>query len=412
MGEKSLAHRPSRTWRETHSQSKILPVLTVPKLDILIFASIFRLNDFHALRNTLAYASQLSFFYCHAHGTQQLHHDLSIEESLHELFINIYGMAVDAHTRNEPRVARSILFALVNALDRYPPLLDNRKRHHLLRIARMFQELGHPWDCEHILLKIAPMCKMSAMPSEEDPFHLLASSFPTTSMSTRRVLVDRWNRMVGGNHADSNLNLPPLHIAVQHRNPNIILALLSNPNECSSSQLPPSLNTAPNVDQVTVNIEERDFSSRTALFTAVANGDDSCCFALLLHGADANTRDDHGHTALEVAVRGGYLNIVKNLIEFKAHVNPDITVCSSLPLHAAIESGNFRLENFQLEIIRQLLDAGAGVYLRRYTDSKHAIDLAVDRGYHELAESMRQKSPGLNNTPFLVRDPSMSQIVP
>ena len=79
--------------------------------------------------------------------------------------INIYGIAVDAHTQNEPRVARSILFALVNALDRYSPLLDNRKRHHLLRIARMFQELGHPWDCEHILVKIGGMYKMSATSS-------------------------------------------------------------------------------------------------------------------------------------------------------------------------------------------------------------------------------------------------------
>ena len=74
-------------------------------------------------------------------------------------------------------------------------------------------------------------------------------------------------------------------------------------------------------------MEERDLNGRTALFAAVANGDESCCLALLMHEADANTRDEYGHTALEVAVRGGNLNIVKNLIHFNADVNPDITGC-------------------------------------------------------------------------------------
>lgn len=334
---------------------------------------------------------------------------MSIEEKLHDLFIKIYGIALEANARKESDLARWILFALVFALDQYPRLFDKRKRHILLKIALMFQELGHRWECEHVLLKIAAMYKMSAYPVNEDPFHLrlLANSFPTSSMSIRRVLADRWNETVGGNYVDSNLNVPPLHAAVQHRDPSIILALLSNPNDCSSSPLPPSLNTSSDIGQVIVNIDERDVNNRTALFVAVVNGDESCCFALLLQGADANTRDDHGHTALEVAARGGCVSIVKNLIDHNAHVNPDITLCSSSPLHAAIES-----DNFQLDIIHHLLNSGAEVNRRRNTDNKRAIDLAVDRGYHELAESMCRMIPSLNNPPFLTQDSSIGQIVP
>ena len=98
---------------------------------------------------------------------------------------------------------------------------------------------------------------------------------------------------------------------------------------------------------------------------------------------------------------------MKHLTDYNALVNPDITRCSALPLHAAIES-----VDFQLEIIRHLLESGAQVDLRRYADNKHAIDLAVDRGYHELAESMRQMIPNLDPTPFMIRDSPMGQIVP
>lgn len=313
---------------------------------------------------------------------------MSIEEKLHELFINIHGLAVEANDLNEPHVVRWVLFALVSALDQYPRLFDRRKRHILLKIALMFQELGHHWNCEHVLLKIASVYKEFRLSSPEDHFHRLAASFSISSKSRRHVLVDRWNETIGGNHIDSNLDVPPLHAAVQHGHPSVIVTLLSNP------------------DEYKVNIDERDLNGWTALFAAVAHGDEGCSLVLLVNGADADTRDGLGHTALEMAVRGGHLNIVKNLIQFGANVNPNFADCTSLPLHAAIES-----ENFQLEIISHLLNSGAEVNLRRYADDKRAIDLAIDRGYHELAKSMSDMVPNLEPTPFMLRDPSMGQIV-
>ena len=405
MGKSSWALRPSRPWRKRLLQSKNLLVLKVPRHNILICASFVRLDEFHALGSTLAYVSQSAVDYCPAHEPQRPHQDLSIEEKLHELFIHIHVIAVEAMARNEHSVVRWILFALMSALDKYPGLIDHRKRHILLKTARMFQELGHRWDCEHILLKIASMYKVP-VPSSEDPVHLLSTSFPISSMATRRILENRWNETVGGSHIDSNLSVPPLHVAVQHRNPSIIMALLLSQGDCTSLPSGPSLNTSSNAVPINVNIEERDIYSRTALFAAVVNGDEHCCLGLLLAGADVNTRDDNGHTALEVAVRRGHLNIVKTLIEYKADVNPDITTCSSLPLHAAIEN-----ENFQLDIIEHLLNAGAEVNLRRWNDNKHAIDLADDRGYDELATMMRQMVSSPDSPPFLVRDPSVGQML-
>ena len=213
----------------------------------------------------------------------------------------------------------------------------------------------------------------------------MAESLSTSSQSINCVLRDCWNETVGGDDIDPNLNLPPLHAAVQQHQPRIIKAILSNPNRAR------------------VNTEERDLNGWTAPFAAVANEYGPCCCALLENGADANTRDKYGCTPLEVAVGRRSLNTVKCLIEYNAAVNPDNIGCSSLPLHVAIED-----VDFDYEIISHLLKSGAQVFLRRYagrhTDGKHAIRLANDRGYYELVEQMQQMVPIPDLTPFLVQD--------
>lgn len=333
---------------------------------------------------------------------------MSLEEKLHELFLEIYRIAAEADDLNEPHMARWILLALVSALDQYPRLLDSRKRHILLNIARMFQELGHQWDYERVLLKILKIASIHRELELSSSFDLLAKSFSTSSNSIRRVLVDRWNETVGGNHIDADpnvpphLNVPPLHTAVRHRQPRIVEPLLPNPNDSGSSQLASSPTMSSGGARMK-GTEDRDLNHWTALFAAVAYGDENCCLALLINGADANTRDFFGHTALEVAVRGGNFNIVKHLIEYGANLNPDITRCSSWPLHAAIEGGNP-----QSEIINLLLESNARVDLKRYTDRKNAIDLAVDRGYYKLAERMRHMVANLEPTPFMTWNQSLS----
>ena len=304
----------------------------------------------------------------------------------------------------------------MSALDKYG-LVDGRKGHVLLKIALTFQRLGHRWESEQILVKLAGMYRFSALAPHDDPCYLLAGSFPGSSDLIMTSLANLWQETVGGNPLDLNLSVPPLHRAVQERNPGIIMAILSDANGLSThrpttSQQSPE-DTASRVGPSSSNIvaplaastEERDLRNRTALFLAVSNGDEGCCNALLCRNADVNTRDAHGHTALEMAARGGYLNIAKQLTESNAFVNPDMGCCSSSPLQAAIES-----DSFSPDLVSHLLNLGALVGLRRY-DNKSAIDIADERGLTQLAAHMRQIISDIQHQyPFMVGETDFAEV--
>ena len=337
---------------------------------------------------------------------------MSIDEQLHSLFTYIYRIGVEADGRGQWDQARWILFALLLALDKYPGLMDGRKGHVLLKIALIFQRRGHQWESEHILVKVAGMYESSALSPHDDPYYLLAGSLPDSSKLIKSALAKLHQETTCKDHLDPNLTVPSLHRAVQARNPGIIMAILSDPSEVSA---PPSSATQHSLQNTTmpiassisnqssplrVNTEERDFRNRTALFLAVANGDEPCCHALICRGAEVNTRDAHGHTALEIAARKGYLSIVKRLTDANALVNPNMGCCSSSPLQAAIES-----EKFNLDLVNHFLDLGALVALRRY-DNKSAINLADERGFLSLATSMRQINPDSQfQHPFMIGEP-------
>ena len=358
-----------------------------------------------------------------------------VDQELHSLFLYIYRLGIEADARGQCDVARWILFALLHALDKYPGLVDGRKGHVLLKIALIFQRLGHRWESEHILLKVANMYASSAIVPHEDPCYLLAGSFPDSSELIKSTLAKLWQETIGGDHVDLNFTVPPLHRAVQDRNPGIVMAILSDLSEVTShpatfsqrstqdtanSMTPATISpgspqataipitpaTSYNVAPKGANTEERDFRNRTALFLAVANGDERCCYALIRHGADVNTRDAHGHTALEIAARGGHLNIVRQLTDSNAVVNPDMGCCSSSPLQAAIES-----DNFNLDLVTHLLSLGAWVGLERY-DNKSAVDLAEERGLTQLAANMRQLiSDSQHHHPFVIGQYGVNEVL-
>ena len=305
------------------------------------------------------------------------------------MFRDLHRIAVDANDINETYLALWIHSSLVSSLDRHPRLLDNRKRYYLLKIAVIFQELGHQWDYEQVLQKIASIDRGSDLP---DLFPRLTESLSTSSQSISCVLRDFWNETVGGDDIDPNLNLPPLHAAVQHRQPSIIREFFSDPS------------------RVRVDIEERDLNGCTALFAAAANGDEFCCRALLENHAKVNTQDKCGRTALEVAVKSGSLNTVECLTEYNVDVNPNNIGCSSLPLHAAIEN-----QPFNYAITQLLLNSGAEVTLRRfagrYTDGKNAIEIARSLGHHQPVELIQDMAPRQDQTQLLLQDYTMGQTV-
>ena len=380
-------------------------------------SNVHRLSEFHALGTSLLSASHTTVI-CHPHGPSQPYDHLLVDQELHSLFIYIYRIGVEADGRGQFNQARWILFALLHALDKYPGLVDGRKGHVLLKIALTFHRLGHRWESEHILVKVADMYGFSALVPHEDPHYLLADSFPESSDLIKSTLAKLWQETIGGDLLDLNLNVPPLHRAVQNRNPGIIMAILSDPSEAScqpstvsrqspqdtASAIIPSMSN--NVTPSGANTEEREFRNRTPLFLAVANGDERCCYALICHRADVNTRDAHGHTALEIAARGGHLNIVRQLTGSNALINPDMGCCSSSPLQAAIES-----DKLNLDLVSHLLDLGALVSLLRY-DNKSAIDLADERGLTQLAASMRQMiSNSQHQHPFDIGQPGIDDIL-
>lgn len=354
----------------------------------------------------------------HADGPSQPYDHLLIDQELHSLFIYIYRIGVEADGRGQCDRARWILFALLSALDKYPGLVDGRKGHVFLKIALIFQRLGHRWESEHILVKVAGMYGFSALVPHEDPCYLLAGSFPDSSELIKSTLAKLWQETIGGDHLDLNLKVPPLHRAVQNRNPGIIMAILSDPSGVSThpptvcqqspqdTASPVTPSTSNIITPVGANTEERDLRNRTALFLAVANGDERCCYALICHNADVNTRDAHGHTALEIAARGGHFNMVRQLTESNALVNPDMGCCSSSPLQAAIES-----DKFNMDLVSHLLNLGALVGLTRY-DNKSAIDLAHERGLTQLAASMRQMiSDTQHQHPFMIGEINLDGIL-
>ena len=298
--------------------------------------------------------------------------------------------------------ARWILLALINALDKHPSLYDARKRDALLKIALIFQRLRHPWESEHILKIASHLPAPSTAAAPEKPSDLLAKSFPATSEMMRRVISKIYAKTFGSEDVPLELSITPLQRAVQLRNGDVAVSVLSrgwknslsvNQQAFQDTEFWNCGNEA--LVQQKTEVDARDFRSRTPLFLAASFGHDQCSFALLHDGqADPNKRDSCMHTILEVAAKGGHTQIVMQLVTAGAFINPEIAGCASSPLQAAIES-----ESLNLEIVHYLLDRGANIYTRRLSDSKNAIEIAEAKGFLPLVQVMRVRH--LNQRPSL-----------
>ena len=331
-----------------------------------------------------------------------------IKEALHRSFISIYKLGVQAYEKQLDDQARWILLALLSALNRYPVLCDGQKRGQLLKMANMFQGLGHPWQCEHILELMTQLNRSPTLSPDEDPCLRLAESLPKTSEMIRRIFTTLWKDTVGDDDTPSHFSLPALQRAAQIPNAGVASAILTHQNGIDSRpamfgdqsrRVANYLGTKHVLPRL--GIDDRDLYERTALFVAAAHGFDQCCLTLILGVADPNIRDHRGQTALEQAAKRGYLEVVKLLIGVGADVNPQLLCCTSSPLQAALERSDPNKE-----LVHYLLDQGASVSDRRLCDGRTAIGIADWKGHTDLADAMRRRTSPLSPYafPFVMQD--------
>jgi uncharacterized protein len=118
---------------------------------------------------------------------------------------------------------------------------------------------------------------------------------------------------------------------------------------------------------------------------ATKRGDLERVRSLLENGADINSKDEHGQTALMNAAHAGHVQLVRLLIE----KGTDLNVTAKYNLSALMLS----LIAHQTEIAQLLIEAGADVNMHSTRDfyGKTALFLAEYGGHHEIAALLKQK---------------------
>lgn len=374
----------------------------------------------NALGATLSQQLRNPTSYCQTHFVPD---DVaSMKDRLHSLFVDIYRIGAQILEAGTPDQARWIMYALMFATDRYPVLRDSRRRDVLLKMATVWKTLGHHWEYEHVLEITTGLYSTPSPILEEDPCHLLAASLPNTSKTIQGVLEDLWRETSVIDNVPKDLIFAPIHRAAQLQNGGVLSTILAhdyvlNPavfvEDEHRRKVAEYLKINVKYVQARVGVDVQDRYRRTPLFLAAAQGSYESCFSLITALAEPNTRDENGHTALEVACTGGHFEIVQLLVGVGAEINPQLmwcaacNGCASSPLQAAIES-----KSFNSKLVHFLIDCGAYFAVGRLADGKTPIDAAIDGGHEELAYAMKSQHPetfmlGLNK-PFENRDQGAS----
>ena len=120
---------------------------------------------------------------------------------------------------------------------------------------------------------------------------------------------------------------------------------------------------------------------------ATSSGDLAQIRALVAGGQNVNDRDEHGQTALMNAARSGQEEVVRLLIDAGA----DLNVTAKYNLTALM----LAIINQQPGTAELLIDAGADAQARGSGapgfSGKTALDLAQERGFQQLAHSIRRR---------------------
>jgi outer membrane protein assembly factor BamB len=101
-------------------------------------------------------------------------------------------------------------------------------------------------------------------------------------------------------------------------------------------------------------------SLNAQLLHAVGRGDEAAVAELLEKGADVNTESDRGTTPLYIASEQGYVDVVRILLERGADPDTKDLELGRTPLRHAMIGGNAQVKAARAEILRLLLEKGAG----------------------------------------------------
>jgi outer membrane protein assembly factor BamB len=105
-------------------------------------------------------------------------------------------------------------------------------------------------------------------------------------------------------------------------------------------------------------LQETSLNAR--LLHAVGRGDAAAVADLLSKGADVNAESDRGTTPLYIASEQGYVDVVRILLERGADPDTKDLELGRTPLRHAMISGNAQVKAARAEILRMLLEKGAG----------------------------------------------------
>ena len=123
----------------------------------------------------------------------------------------------------------------------------------------------------------------------------------------------------------------------------------------------------------------RDFNSWPPLLIAASSGHKAMVELLLAKGADMNSRDGSGQTALHLAAKNGFQSVAEVLLANKADVNAR-DGSQSTPLHEAAVNGH-------ADVLTRLLSAGA----KPDSEDDHgrtALSYAVEKAHSDCVKAL------------------------